>query len=337
MSQKLLLANYDKRWGGGQEYLVYLIEGLLKQNFQIGQLIEPSSISAERFLEKFKHEPNYKPYIISRKNLFELKKIISQYSILHIHREHDIWLSLLANLKTKKVFSQHIKPNKKRLFMPLFQKIICNSNYVKSAFEKIYKREAHLIFPSICLKENNLPNKIILQGKPKILMSAAFHKNQIELIEIFELIEKKMPEAMLYFIGPSAETKALNNLKNLINIKNLNQKITILPSCKHSQYLEILKQIDVFAYTYTEEAFGMAVLEAALMNKNIIAYKGGGLIDVLENYTKAILIEPNNKMAFAYALTQLENLPIINLETLKQKFSKEQLVEKHLKIYKKSY
>ncbi len=335
MKKSILLVNYDKRWGGGQEYLICLINGLLKNNFQVGQLIAPNSVSAERFAQTFINEKNYQPHIVLRRNFFELKKVISQYQILHIHREHDLWLSLFANWQTKKIFSEHIKPIKKRWLLKFFDEFICNSGYVQAEFEKIYKYKSKIIYPAISLEQIQNNTKTQLEGKPKIFMSAAFHKNQSELVEIFELIQKQLPLARLYFIGPSAETKALNSLKDFIQSKKLNHKITILPSVPRNEYLSILNQIDIFAYTYTEEAFGLAALEAALLNKNIIAYKAGGLIDVLENYPKATLIEPQNKKDFALAIEKIHQKTdqAIDISALKNKFSLNQLIEKHLNCY----
>ena len=358
---KILFINFDKRWGGGQEYLLKLIDGLLNNGYEIGQLIPPKSLSAERFPKEFSNNHKYKSYTVNRiSDLFKILQIFSQYQIIHIHREHDLWLGLIVSLiskifhpQIKLVFSQHIKPTKKRFALKFFDLIICNSLYTKSVFQDIYsdlaiseltEQKLQVVYPSVSIENNEiLDSGIKLSGNPKLLMSGAYYKGQDELIEIFEEIITKLPEAKLYFIGPSEEESQVIRIKELIFTKGLDQQVYLLPQKNRNEYLSILQQVDIFLCVFKYDGFGMAALEAALMGKLIVAYKAGGVIEILKNYEYAKLIEIGNKEAYVQSILEFNDLihakEILvsdsnkSVEKLLAKFSLSQLIQGHIDLY----
>lgn len=342
MQNSILLVNLDKGWGGGQEYLISLIDGLLSKNYQIGQIVRINSISEARFKENFAKYSNYLDFSFAGfKNIFNLIKFALPYSIIHIHREHDLWLGLLIKLfkpKVKLFYSQHICPRRKRFSFAFMDAISCNSEWVRNAFQKLNKLKLPIHIISPCVELSNNIDSIGLVGNPKILMTAAFYKNQNELIEIFGELIKDLPNAHLYLVSPSKDLEMKEELNKLIKTLNLEQNISLLTGLKRPEYLKLLKNIDIFTSTYCKEPFGMALLEAALLNKPIITYNQSGPAEFLQDY--AILIEPNNKVLFKAELLNLSaNLQSWTLskkensEYLKSKFSKEKFLENHLRIY----
>ncbi len=333
---RILFINYDKRWGGGQEYLRILIRSLLEtKDYIVGQLFQPGSTSEKRFSQEFSQETNYLGRAIKRNNFIQLFRNLRLFDIVHIHREHDLWLGVLAKLfnpKLKLFYSIHLKPQKKRLLVKFCDVISCNSTFTAKAFEELYKKKAEVIYPCVTWDEKLTLQKIPIRGKPSILMSAAFYKNQTELVEIFHELIKQKADAHLYFIGPSQD-KGIKELILKIESLGLAGSITILPSMPREEYLSFLKSVDFFAYTYEYEPFGMAVLEAALMNKPIIAYSAGGVTEILKHYTKARLIQPGDRLSFVNALLQSPEAEANSANSFMQKFSLENFLFQHKKIY----
>jgi glycosyltransferase involved in cell wall biosynthesis len=342
--ENVLLVNYDKRWGGGQEYLFTLIKGLLQNSFSVSQLVVPNSPSQERFEREFANNSNYKNLALKRNSISSLWKIICfarNYKILHVHREHDIWLGALIKLfvpKIKLVFSQHIAPTKKRNLLFLFDEIICNSLYSQALFENMYKRKTKMLFPSVSVAPSGGSSTITLRGNPILLMSGAFHKNQSEMLDIFRQILAELPQAKLYFIGPCQEQNLIDELKTNIGDKKLTETVTILPSHHRESYLTILKQAQIVVSSYYKEAFGLSVLEAALMGKAIIVYESGGPVEILRDYPKACMVKNKDQRNFARQVIDCfksgDYKKEVSTDILESRFSPKQLIEGHLKIYR---
>ncbi len=345
---KILLISFDFNWGGVQEYFVSLTQGLLKQsNIEVIHLVKEKSFSSKRFLEIFE---NYKNYKLKTFSFFSLKDFINlffllkQVDIIHINREHELWLAFLCRIikvKAKIIFSQHIKPNKKRFCLNFCDKITVNSNYIRKCFEVLYNKKyinkISLLYPSISnlpkLKE--APYKI--NGFPSMLMSGAYWKNQEKLLYVLKRILKEKSQAKLYYIGPSQDQKLLSKLKEKIKTLKLENNVEILDPLPREQALSLINIIDFYVYSFTEEPFGISILEACLLNKTIIAFKGGGINEILENYNKSYLIKAFNYDEFAQTLIKIYNnqeyKKMANLELLKEKFSFEKMLESHLTLY----
>ena len=142
----------------------------------------------------------------------------------------------------------------------------------------------------------------------------------------------------MYFIGPSEEESQVIRIKELILTKGLDRQVYLLPQKSRNEYLSILQQVDIFLYVFKYDGFGMAALEAALIGKLIVAYKAGGVAEVLENYEFAKLIEAGNKHAytqavldFANSLNKSKNLSNQSFEI----FSLNQLIQGHIDLYSK--
>ena len=344
MKNSILLVNLDKGWGGGQEYLISLIDGLLTANYQVGQILKTNSISDTRFPENFTKYSNYFSLSFGGfKHIFNLIKFGTQYSIIHIHREHDLWLGLLIKLfqpKIKIFFSQHICPSRNRFIFNFIDAISCNSEWVKDIFVKLNKPKLIVNIISPCIELPNNIESVDLIGNPKILMTGTFYKNQTELITIFNELIEDLPEAHLYLISPINDSERKDELNKQIKSLKLEKQISLITGLKRLEYLKLLKSADILVSTYDKEGFGMALLEAAFLNKPIITYNQGGSVELLQDY--AILIEPKNTALFKTELLKVsKNLEGYSesrkekSEYLKNKFNKQKFIQSHLEIYNK--
>jgi len=336
--REILIINLDKRWGGGQENLLSLIQGLLDKNYVVYQLLKSDSTSFQRFSAKFNKYPNYK---LLKFNLLNIIKIcLNNNLILHIHREHDLWLSLikLINKKVKIIFSQHILPQNKLFLLDKFtDEIIACSKYIQNALLQLYpEKKIDIIYPFVDIPElSNLSKENTLEGNPKLLMAGSLYKYQNLLLPIIQELKDKLPELKLYFVGPSYQEENLKNLNQQIQNQKLEKFIEILSPMERSQYLELLNQIDIYVYSFIFDAFGLSILEACLYEKPIVAYSGGGINEILENYTEGYLInEFQNSKNFAekileiYKVLDTKNLNKKSITNFKELFDKKKLLNR---------
>jgi glycosyltransferase involved in cell wall biosynthesis len=346
-SPKILLIDLTSSgWGGGQEYLLTLLSGLQRENSSTTLLVKKDSLANAKYREKFE-ELNLNFEIFSFKesflNLIKLVFLLATYDVIHFHRLHEIWIAWLCRILfplKKLILSNHI-PLKKFVFsLFLFDFVTGNSSFVvKSIRKNSFRKKVELIYP--CVESSHLlniePEKLI--GTPVLLMGGNLYKNQQELVDIFKLILSRLPESMLYFSHPnSSEGKDAVLLQRKIDDEDLSERVKVLSDVDRTRYLKLLKSCDVFVYTYTKEPFGLVLLEAALLNKRIVAYKfeDGGGNEVLESAETAVLIEPHNQKDFAEQVILSADQKTLDTQLnseLVDKFSVTGFIAKHLLIY----
>jgi glycosyltransferase involved in cell wall biosynthesis len=77
-----------------------------------------------------------------------------------------------------------------------------------------------------------------------------------------------------------------------------------------SEVLPYLKAVDVVVHCSTApEPFGRVIVEAQLAGKPIIATRGGGPSEIIEDRVSGILVEPNDPAALAVAIQELLEKP----------------------------
>ena len=67
----------------------------------------------------------------------------------------------------------------------------------------------------------------------------------------------------------------------------------------------ILKSIDLFVLPTLQEALGTSILEAAAMKKAVVAFRTGGVDEVVVDNMTGILVEPSDTNALAKAIIRL--------------------------------
>ncbi|MFA5360547.1 MAG: glycosyltransferase family 4 protein [Candidatus Paceibacterota bacterium] len=95
-----------------------------------------------------------------------------------------------------------------------------------------------------------------------------------------------MPEFI--FVGDGVERE---NLENFVEENNLSSVKFIGEVLDVGKYL---KQIDVFVFPSLSEGLGIAILEALVSKKLVIASNVGGIKELIKDKETGILVEPAN-------------------------------------------
>ena len=118
------------------------------------------------------------------------------------------------------------------------------------------------------------------------------HKHVEDLIQAIKQVKKKIPAVQLRIIGTGIEQK---NLKQLVRKLKLQNNTVFYGTLKHyDDVLRIMKQSSVLVLPSMREGFGLVLIEANACRKPVIAYKTGGVVDIIKEGVNGFLIPPRN-------------------------------------------
>lgn len=119
------------------------------------------------------------------------------------------------------------------------------------------------------------------------------------LIKAFAgLVNKDYPIKLL-IVG---EGKLKGKLVNLCQQLNIQDYVTFKSRVPHSEIIDLLKRIDIFAMPSYSEGFGVAAVEAMATGLPVVASNVGGLPEIVDDGKTGILVKPGDVEALKQAL-----------------------------------
>jgi glycosyltransferase involved in cell wall biosynthesis len=155
-----------------------------------------------------------------------------------------------------------------------------------------------IVHNGVFLPENVAPvektNKFIVGTNARLVEA----KGIAELMEGFAKLERA--DVDLWLLGGTSGNKT--------KYENLASKLNIAKHVKFWDYVSepnnVVAAMDVFVHASYHEAFSLAIIEAAMLGRPIIATKVGGTPEIIDNKT-GILIEPKSPDAIYRALEKI--------------------------------
>ena len=177
-----------------------------------------------------------------------------------------------------------------------FKKIITVSNVIKEILNKQYgipSNKIYVVYNGVDLdlidsvEDTDVDvNSIIFVGR------LIPHKHVDDLIKAISLIVKDIPDVKLKIIGNGI---AKDKLKKLVKELKLEDNVKFFG--KLDEYKDVIKEIkksELLVLPSTREGFGMVLVEANACYKPVIAYKSGGVVEVIDNNYNGFLVEERN-------------------------------------------
>ncbi len=129
-------------------------------------------------------------------------------------------------------------------------------------------------------------------------------KGQADLIDAAQILENKIPQIVVLFIGAGDDLALLKdraagmpNIKFLGNVKNA---------------VDYIAAMDVFAYPSKDEtALGNTPLDVMSQGIPIVATDVGALPDIIKNEKTGLVVPPNNPKALADAIFRIKSESIL--------------------------
>lgn len=146
-------------------------------------------------------------------------------------------------------------------------------------------------------KELGLGESALLVGTIAILRRKKGHHL---LLEAVPEVLKAVPDAVFVFAGNGPQKE---NIEKDIARQGVGGNMRLLGL--RSDVPSILKSIDLFVLPTLQEALGTSILEAAAMEKAVVAFRTGGVDEVVVDGLTGILVEPSDTGALAKAIIRL--------------------------------
>ncbi len=171
---------------------------------------------------------------------------------------------------------------------------IANSNYIAKRIEKVYRRDAEVIYPPVDT-ENFKPDT-----DKKDYFVTASRMVPYKKMDIIAEAFSKMPDKKLIMIGEGPELPKIK----LFSANNI-EFTGYLPPAELSKYLAEAKAF-IFA---AEEDFGISVVEALSCGTPVIAYKKGGALESITENENGIFYDEQNADSIIKAVKKFEENP----------------------------
>ncbi len=199
---------------------------------------------------------------------------------------------------------------------------IANSHFVAAKVKKFYNREAEVIYPPVDTEkfyylepEKNSEDYYLMAGR------LVFYKRFDLGIEAFEKLGKK-----LKVVGDGF---AISKLKKNADLRF----IEFLPFVSESELMKLYCNAKALIFPQIEH-FGLVAAEAQACGLPVIAFRNGGILEIMENGKTGLFFDKQNPSSIIKAVKDFESLSFDRkyISERAKRFSKEQFKDKIKKV-----
>jgi glycosyltransferase involved in cell wall biosynthesis len=122
------------------------------------------------------------------------------------------------------------------------------------------------------------------------------HKHVDDLIKAMKKVVGGVPDARLSIAGGGVEEQELTAL---VRELGMGDKTTFLGVLGDRELAAEMKKSRLIALPSTREGFGIVLAEANACSRPVVAYRSGGVVDVVQDGFNGFLVEPRNVDALA--------------------------------------
>lgn len=223
---------------------------------------------------------------------------------------HNNCLSKYADKKIVKIAQEHNHHNNNQKYIEKLIKSLNGFDYFMPVSKELADFYENQINTST--KVVYIPNFIeyipsensSLQNKQLISVGRLDKvKGFDDLIEIFDLFQKKHPDWILHIVGEGSEKQ---NLQNKINELHLEEKVFLCGNKLGNELAEEYLNSSIYLMTSFSESFGLVLVEAASFGLPLIAFDSAqGAKEIIENDKNGFLISNRNKEKFIEKISEI--------------------------------
>ncbi len=242
----------------------------------------------------------------------------------------------------------------KKIFLQSANRIITTSKLIKNNLIQHYKIMNNIsCVPNwvdlqrfkLRKKDTGLLRKLKINKKEKIILYCGqiYKRKGIEyLIQAMPEISRKINDCKLLITGELDSKNAFHiKIHELINQLKLKNNIIFIGYFKYMDMPKLYSIADLFILPSLEEAQPLAILEALAAKVPIVTTSLVTIKEIIKDGENGILIKPRNSEEISRAAIRilkdnklLQRLVQKGYKTAKQKFSKDDVIPKILKIYR---
>jgi len=349
---KILHVDTQKGFRGGEQQLLWLVEGLSEIGVESVVACKKEEKLYERCLKK-----NISVLPLRGNQIVDVFKIINDsqdFDIMHAHAAKSHTICAFAKIVNGKklVYTRRVDYKPKNNAITKFKyrntdKIVAISNYVADVLKNSFKikESVEVVYSATdtTLQYKIDTNRVSyikseFNGFPLIGTAAALspQKNIPNLITAAGFVLKGYPKAKFIVAG---EGKLKRQLSDEINKKGLANSFKLIGF--QDDIENYIKALDIFVLPSDFEGLGSALLSAMILKVPIVATDAGGAKEVVINNKTGILVPKKNSEALAEGIIKLiedkklaASLAAEAYRFVEANFSTKRMVEKYFKIYK---
>ena len=265
-----------------------------------------------------------------------IKKI--KPDVIHAHSAKGGVIARIASVffKTKVLYTPHAfsylsaKNKLKRFLFLIVEKILRTKNTIVLATSNSEKNQAVQIVgydkKKVIVLENAIDINTIGEDKnlEKALKSKiyictvgrpSFQKNLEMLINAFEVVVQNNSKVHLFIIGAGEYSPRKDKIINMINKKNLNTKVTMLPWVSRKEVQTYIKNSKLYVSSSMYEGMPYSVIEGMALSIPSVLTNADGNRDLVIDKKSGYLVEIGDYVEMANKI-----LHLLNESRLRDKF-----------------
>jgi glycosyltransferase involved in cell wall biosynthesis len=352
---KLLYADLEREWRGGQSQALLTLRGLVERGHDVELLAAGASPIAERTGAAgiVVHEvPRVGLRLWAAKALGRLTAQ-KRFQVLHLNEPHALSAAWMAGaqadipllLSRRIAFPLQTNAVSRSRFRAV-TRFIANSRDVAQSLidcgintERIsIVNEGVEVPPRITVESRRAARRFWKLADDEFLFGCVSvfvaEKGQRHLIEAMPTVREMYPKARLLLAGDGARRSELKALT-----KKLRQTDAVLFPGFVKNVAQIYQALDAFAFPSEFEGLGTALQSAMAYELPCISTTRGALAEVVDDERTALVAEPNAR-DFAAAMLRVlrdsalrQKLAVAARHEVEQRFSAARMVENTIRVY----
>lgn len=365
---KSLHIDTERTWRGGEQQLLYLLEGLRARGLAAVALAQPGSPLFERVRAAgIDARPFEARGEADLRAAWKLARLLREerFEILHCHTSHAHAMAIAARFLTPRAYLPRLIAAR-RVDFSIYRHSFLGLNGLK------YRRVDRIVAVSQAVKDvlvrdgvaaatidvvrdgieverierarersQELRRELGLKSAERLVANVAHmagHKGQRYLVAAVPAIRAARPEARVAIFG---EGELRGELEAQARALGLGEGLIFAGFRPPDEVPSILKAVDVFAFPSVEEGLGSSLFDAMAAGAPIVASRAGGIPEIVRDGETGLLVPPRDPEALARAVVRLlEDRPLARrLADAARRFvrvegTKERMVEETVAVYR---
>ncbi len=364
MNLRVLHVNTERTWRGGEQQVLYLLEGLAARGIEQLLVAQEGGILAERAAAAgLPVLPLRMRGEVDLVAVYKLRSLIAKdgFTVVHAHTSHAHSLGALAAAlpgsgKPKVVVARRVDFSIfRRSFLGLnrvkylhgVDRYVTVSHAIKRVLlaDGIPEGMVSVVHSGIDVaridaapsrrdeirRELDVPEGDFLVAN---VAHMADHKGQVYLVEAAPLVLARVPKTTFAIVGDG-------ELRGTLEARARELGVPVRFPGFREDVPSIMKALDVFVMPSHMEGLGTSVLDAMAAGAPVVGTEAGGMTEMLEHGKNGLVCPVRDSKALAAAIVELlldremaQRLAARAREDVKERFSREAMVEGTLGVYR---
>ena len=205
----------------------------------------------------------------------------------------------------KKKFNLEKERYKTHKLLRKVDDVIIVSNFMRKEVEKIGVNATTIYNGVESIVHYESTNK--MEPNPVAVFVGRFteYKGAFNIIKAFNLVHSRLPEAKLKMYGYYESENYLKEINKYICENKLSEIIELNGAIEGIRFADTVCNSTLFVNGSTDETFGMPILEAQALGIPCVAFRAGGIPEIIINDKTGLMADENNIKMYANCIYKI--------------------------------